>query len=84
MPMPIAKVVMSLMRTFAWPIISVVSRRIKQKQRPREEQFYYWFGLKCFAFEARIERMILQNNILMGIEDGLKHDSYKDLAKIGR
>ena len=29
MPVPIAKVLVCLMRTLAWPVVSVVSRKIK-------------------------------------------------------
>ena len=59
MPVPIAKVLVSLMRTLAWPIVSVVGRKIKAHPMTKTYHFYYWFGLKCFHFEAWIERTVI-------------------------
>ena len=59
MPIPIVKVAVCLMRTLAWPFISVVSRRIKHNEHARLWDFYYAFGLRCFQFEAMIERNII-------------------------
>ena len=84
MPVPFFKVAVCIMRTAAWPVFSVVSRRLKYKQRPTEENFFCWLGLKCFAFEALIERTIVQNNRVIGNDSGRKHKSEIEVSKICR
>ena len=55
MPLPIIKVGIVVVRTFARPFNAVLTRRLKYNANGREEAFFEWFGMKVFAFENYIE-----------------------------
>ena len=59
MPLPLVKIVVSLMRTLAWPIVSVAMRRLKANPLNPTRNFFYAFGLKAFRFECWLERTII-------------------------
>ena len=61
MPLPLIKLGIVVVRTFARPFNVVLTRRLKHKPHPREETFYFWFGMKMFSFENKIELMINQH-----------------------
>ena len=51
MPVPMAKIVVSVMRTLAWPVVSVITRRVKKNPMTKTYNFYYLAGIKAYQFE---------------------------------
>ena len=58
MPLPIIKIFIVTVRTFARPFNAVLTRRIKFNPSTYEENFYNWIGMKAFALENYIEEQV--------------------------
>lgn len=58
MPLPIIKIFIVVVRTFARPFNAVLVRRLKNNVNGKEEQFFYRVGMKSFEFENFLEQQI--------------------------
>ena len=67
MPLPIIKICIVTIRTFARPFNQVLTRRIKFNASGYEHDFFYWFGMKAFTFENFIEEQVNKQSASKGI-----------------
>ena len=61
MPVPIAKFAIYVSQKLAGPILKIAKKRILSTPG-RDELFYYWFGLRCYKFEAMLDRVIREDH----------------------
>ena len=67
MPLPLVKLGIVTVRTFARPFNAVLTRRVRYHANSYEESFFYHFGMKVFAFENKIEEAIANQQDNQGI-----------------
>ena len=80
MPLPLVKVAIVTVRTFIRPFNTVLTRRLRHNASEREKDLFYWFGMKVYKFENKIDQILTEQQ---------EHDSgiqvvTHDLEKISR
>ena len=62
MPLPLIKLVIVTIKTFARPFNTILTRRVREQANSYEAHFFKWFGMKVFALETKIDKMINKNS----------------------
>ena len=76
MPLPLIKVAIVTVRTFARPFNVMLTRYVKHSANVNDDNFFSWFGMKCYRFENKIEEMVNGGKEFKGIPVGI------DLSKV--
>ena len=58
MPLPLIKVAIVTVRTFARPFNVMLTRYVKHSANVHDDNFFSWFGMKCYKFDNLIEELV--------------------------